>query len=74
MEEIDSSPVEPSSSMHMTPEMVEKFKKMMEQEKRKQAYNREYMRKLRMNKEKTNQIQRAYRERKKLRELQNQSQ
>ena len=65
MEEIDSSPVEPSSSMHMTPEMVEKFKKMMEQEKRKQAYNREYMRKLRMDKERRNRLEREYRQRKK---------
>ena len=65
MEEGDVSQVEPSPSMHMTPEMIEKFKKMMEQEKRKQAYNREYMRKLRMDKERRNRLEREYRLRKK---------
>ena len=49
----------------MTPEMIEKFNKLLELEEKKKAYNREYMRKLRMDKEKRNKLEREYRLRKK---------
>ena len=69
MEEVKDNCISPTD-ITMTPEMIEKYKKLIEQEEKKNAYNREYMRKLRMDKEKINKIQREYRQRKKLKEYQ----
>jgi len=65
--ESEKTDVQPEE-ITMTPEQFEKYQKMLQYEDKKNAYNREYMRKLRMNKEKVNKIQREYRMRKKNKE------
>ena len=68
MTEQDDSQIN-NDSLEITPELVDKLKKLMVREEKKNAYNREYMRKLREDKVAYNKSQRELYHKRKAKQL-----